>query len=208
MSVQVGKEAPDFTAKAYHEGTAKEIKLSDHRGKWVMLCFYPADFTCVWPTELAAVAVKHSEFQELGVEVLAISVDSNFSHKVWQEVELTKMVDGNIPYPMLSDPGGKIGTQYGVYDEENGVDVRGRFLIDPDGIIQAMEILTPPVGRNVAEVIRQLKAFQHHQKTGELLPSGWQPGKPTLPPETETLKMAGKVWEIWKPELAFWNRRI
>ncbi len=152
---------------------------------------------------MAAVAVKYSEFHELGVEVLAISVDSNFSHKVWQEVELTKMLDGNIPYPMLSDPGGKIGTQYGVYDEENGVDVRGRFLIDPEGIIQAMEILTPPVGRNVAEVIRQLKAFQHHQKTGELLPSGWQPGKPTLPPETETLKMAGKVWEIWKPELAF-----
>lgn len=113
------------------------------------------------------------------------------------------MVEGGIPYPMLSDPGGKIGALYGVYNENAGVDVRGRFLIDPDGIVQAMEVLTPPVGRNVAEVLRQLKAFQHHQTTGELMPSGWQPGKPTLPPETETLKMAGKVWEIWKPDMAF-----
>jgi len=152
---------------------------------------------------LTAVAVKYPEFRELGVEVLAISVDSNFSHKVWQEVELSKMVKGGVPYPMISDPGGRIGTVYGVYDEEKGVDVRGRFLIDPEGVLQAMEILTPPVGRNVAEVIRQLKAFQHHQSTGELMPSGWQPGKPTLPPETETLKRAGKVWEIWKTEMAF-----
>jgi peroxiredoxin (alkyl hydroperoxide reductase subunit C) len=94
----------------------------------------------------------------LGVDVIAISVDSNFSHKVWQEVELSKMVTGGIPYPMVSDLGGKIGTMYGTYDDEKGVDVRGRFLIDPDGIIQAMEVLTPPVGRNVAEVLRQLRA--------------------------------------------------
>ena len=120
------------------------------------------------PTELSAVAVKYSEFQELEVQVLAISVDSNLSHKVWQEVELSKMVEGGIPYPMISDPGGKIGSLYGVYDEEKGVDFRGRFLIDPEGMVQAMEVLTPPVGRNVAEVLRQLKAFQHHQRTGEL----------------------------------------
>jgi peroxiredoxin (alkyl hydroperoxide reductase subunit C) len=137
------------------------------------------------------------------VDVLAISVDSNYSHKVWQEVELSKMVDGGIPYPMVSDPSGKIGDLYGVYDEVKGVDVRGRFLIDPEGIVQAMEVLTPPVGRNVAEVLRQLRAFQHHQRTGELMPSGWQPGKAVLPPETETLTRAGHVWEIWKPEMAF-----
>jgi peroxiredoxin (alkyl hydroperoxide reductase subunit C) len=112
------------------------------------------------------------------------------------------MVEGGIPYAMVADPGGKIGALYGVYDENAGVDIRGRFLIDPEGIVQAMEVLTPPVGRHVSETIRQLKAFKHHQKTGELMPSGWQPGKPTLPPETETLKMAGKVWEIWKPQLA------
>lgn len=147
--------------------------------------------------------MKHSEFKELGVHVLAISVDSNFSHKVWQEVELSKMVEGGIPFPMVSDPGGKIGSLYGVYDEDKGVDVRGRFLIDPDGMVQAMEVLTPPVGRNVAEVLRQLRAFQHHQKTGELMPSGWQAGKVTLPPESETLQRAGHVWEIWKTDYAF-----
>ena len=113
------------------------------------------------------------------------------------------MVEGGIPYPMVSDPGGKIGNLYGVYDEGKGVDVRGRFLIDPEGIVQAMEVLTPPVGRNVTEVLRQLRAFQHHQKTGELMPSGWQPGKPTLPPETETLTRAGHVWEIWRTDMAF-----
>lgn len=137
------------------------------------------------------------------MEVLAVSVDSNFSHKVWQEVELSKMVKGGIPFPMIADAGGKIGSMYGVYDEEGGVDVRGRFLIDPAGVLQAMEVLTPPVGRNVLEVLRQLKAYQHHQKTGELMPSGWQPGKPTLPPGTQALARAGHVWEIWKVENAF-----
>ena len=110
------------------------------------------------------------------------------------------MVPSGIPYPMLSDGGGKIGAAYGVYDEEAGVDIRGRFIIDPDGIIQAMEVLTPTVGRNVSELIRQVKAFQHSRATGEVMPSGWQPGKPTLSPGP---KLVGKVWQAWKPEMAF-----
>jgi len=132
--------------------------------------------------------------------VLSISVDSTFCHKVWQETELSKMVEGGVPFPMLSDPGGKIGTLYGVYDEEAGINVRGRFTIDPDGIIQAMEVLTPPVGRNVAELLRQVKAFQHVRATGEVTPSGWQPGKPTLKPSPD---LVGKVWTVWKPDMAF-----
>lgn len=148
---------------------------------------------------MTAVAVKYDELKELGAEILAISVDSVFVHKVWQEEELSKMVEGGIPYPMLSDPAGKIGSEYGVYDEEAGVNIRGRFIIDPDGVIQAAEILTPPVGRNVAELIRQLKAYQHVRATGgaEVTPSGWEPGKPTLKPSAE---LAGKVWEVWKPD--------
>ena len=110
------------------------------------------------------------------------------------------MVPGGVPFPMLSDAGGRIGSVYGVYDEEAGVDIRGRFLIDPDGVIQAMEILTPSVGRNVAELIRQVKAFQHVRETGEATPSGWQPGKATLNPGPD---LVGKVWEVWKPEMAF-----
>ncbi len=124
-------------------------------------------------------------------------MDSVFSHKIWQEEELSKMVEGGVPYPMLSDAGGKVGKLYGVYDEDAGVNIRGRFIIDPDGIIQAMEILTPPVGRNVAELIRQVQAYQHVRETGEVMPSGWQPGKPTLKPGPD---LAGKVWKVWKPE--------
>jgi alkyl hydroperoxide reductase subunit AhpC len=149
---------------------------------------------------LAAVAVKYAELQKLDVEVLSISTDSRFSHKIWQEEELSKMVPGGIPFPMLADQTGAIGRVYGVYDEAGGVEIRGRFLIDPDGIIQAMEVLTPSVGRNVAELIRQIKAFQHVRATGEVTPSGWQPGRPTLTPRPE---LAGKVWQEWRPESAF-----
>lgn len=125
-----------------------------------------------------------------------MSVDSVFSHKIWQEEELSKMIEGGVPYPMLSDAGGKVGRVYGVYDEDAGVNVRGRFIMDPDGVIQAMEVLTPPVGRNVEETIRQVQAFQHVRETGEVTPSGWTPGKPTLKPGPD---LAGKVWKIWKP---------
>jgi len=149
---------------------------------------------------LTAVAAKYDELKALGVQVLSLSTDSRFTHKIWQEVELSKMVPGGVPYPMLSDAGGRIGTVYGVYDQDAGVDIRGRFIIDPDGVIQAMEVLTPPVGRNVAEFIRQVQAFKHVRETGEATPSGWQPGKPTLKPGPN---LVGKVWEVWKPEMAF-----
>ena len=129
---------------------------------------------------MAAVAARYPELQALGVQVLAMSCDSRFSHKIWQEEELSKMVPGGVPFAMLSDAGGKIGEIYGVYDEESGVDIRGRFLIDPDGIIQAMEVMTPPVGRNFSELVRQVQAFQHVRATGEATPAGWTPGKLTL----------------------------
>jgi alkyl hydroperoxide reductase subunit AhpC len=132
--------------------------------------------------------------------VLSLSTDSRFVHKIWQEEELSKMVPGGVPFPMLSDGGGRIGQAYGVYDEAAGVDIRGRFLIDPEGMILAMEVLTPEVGRNISELFRQVLAFQHVQKTGEVMPSGWQPGKPTLTPGPQ---LVGKVWEVWKPELAY-----
>ena len=149
---------------------------------------------------MSAVAVKYEELKSLGVQVLSMSADSRFVHKIWQEEELSKMVKGGIPFPMLTDAGGKIGAAYGVYDEEAGVNIRGRFLIDPDGVIQAMEVLTPPVGRNIAEMIRQVKAFQHVRATGEATPSGWQPGKADLKPGPD---LVGKVWTVWKPDMAF-----
>ena len=132
-----------------------------------------------------------------------MSTDSMFVHKMWEEAELSKMVGaGKIPFPMLSDGGGKIGEIYGVYDENAGVDVRGRFLIDPDGVVQAFEMLSPPVGRNVSETIRQIQAFQlvRETKGAEATPSGWKPGKVTLKPGPG---LVGKVWKEWKTEMAF-----
>ena len=147
-------------------------------------------------------AVKYPELQKLGVQVLAMSTDSRFSHKIWHEEELSKMVPGGIPYPMLSDAGGKIGQMYGVYDEAAGVDIRGRLLIDPDGIIQAMEVLTPAVGRNVSELFRQVQAFMHVRATkgAEVMPSGWQPGRDTLKVGPH---LVGKVWTVWTTDQAF-----
>ena len=141
-------------------------------------------------------------FQELGVEVLSASVDSMFVHKMWNDEELSKMVAGGVPFPMLSDAGGRVGKVYGIYDEDAGVETRGRFLIDPDGVIQGYEVLTPPVGRNVAESIRQVQAFQlvRESKGTQATPSGWRPGKPTLKPGVD---LVGKVWKEWKTEMAF-----
>lgn len=137
--------------------------------------------------------------KKLGVQILSISTDSRFTHKIWQEEELSKMVPGGVPFAMLSDPGGEIGKVYGVFDEESGVDIRGRFLIDPDGVIQAMEVMSPPVGRNIGELIRQIVAFQHVRKTegAEATPAGWVPGEQTLKPG---LDLVGKVWKEWKPK--------
>jgi len=136
---------------------------------------------------LAATAAKYEELKGLGAEVLAISVDTVFSHKVWHE---TSPLIQKVKYPLLADPTAEVSRSYEVYDEGAGVALRGRFIIDPDGVIQAMEVLPPSVGRNVDELIRQLKAFQHVRQTGEVTPAGWEPGKPTLKP---SLKLAGKV---------------
>jgi peroxiredoxin (alkyl hydroperoxide reductase subunit C) len=131
-----------------------------------------------------------------------MSIDSVFVHKMWVDKELSKMVKNGVPFPMLSDAGGKVGQVFGIYDEDAGVETRGRFIIDPEGIVQGFEVLTPPVGRNVRESIRQIQAFQHVRNTkgAEATPSGWQPGKVTLKPGPD---LVGKVWEVWKTEMAF-----
>ncbi len=131
-----------------------------------------------------------------------MSVDSVFVHKMWNENELSKMINKDIPYPMLSDGGGKIGTMYGIYDEAAGVETRGRFLIDPDGNVQAFEVLTPPVGRNISETLRQIQAFQlvRESKGSKVTPSGWKSGKKVLNPGPD---LVGNVWKEWKVSEAF-----
>ncbi len=134
----------------------------------------------------------------MDIEFLAVSIDTHFSHKIWQETELARMVPGGIPYPMLSDLGGKMGRLYEVYDDALGLDLRGTFIIDPDGVIQSVQVLNAPVGRDVDEVIRQVQAFQHVRKMNgaEACPIGWKPGKATLKPGED---LVGKVHESWKP---------
>ncbi len=127
-----------------------------------------------------------------------------FVHKMWNDDELSKMIKagGAVPFPMLSDPGGRIGSAYGVYAENIGVETRGRFIIDPDGIVQGYEVLTPPVGRNVSETLRQVQAFQLVRASAgsEATPSGWKPGKKTLKPGPA---LVGKVWQEWTTDMAF-----
>lgn len=149
---------------------------------------------------MSAVADQYETLQKLGVEVISVSVDSMYVHKMWNDHELSKMVEGGIPFHMASDSAGNVGKVYGVYNEDTGVEFRGRFIIDPDGVIQAMEVLTPPVGRKLAETIRQIKAFQHVRATqgAEAIPAGWEPGKPTLKPGPD---LVGRVWEVWQPKM-------
>jgi alkyl hydroperoxide reductase subunit AhpC len=152
---------------------------------------------------LAAVAVKYPAFQELGSEVLAVSVDSLDTHRRWQEGGLTRMVKGGALFPLCSDPQGEIGGLYGVFNQDTGVDARGTFLIDPEGNIQWIEISATAVGRNVPEILRVLRALQHQRATGALLPCGWQPGRPTLPAGEEEAGGSKPTWEIWETRNAF-----
>ena len=151
---------------------------------------------------MAAVAVKYPAFHELGAEILVVSTDTLNSHSEWQEKVLSRMVPGGAKFPLISDSSGVVGSLYGVYDTESKKEMRSHFIIDPDGVIQSLEMLSPFVGRNVAEILRQLRALVHNRSTGEMMPCGWEPGKPTFSeksdPNTQT-----RSWESWRPGSAF-----
>ena len=198
----VGESAPDFKAAAFHEGRQVEITLSRYRGQWVVLIFYPGDFTCVCPTEIAAMSVKYPAFRESGSEVIAVSTDPPDHHRKFAEKEVARMVPGGVRFPLVSDPLGEIGSLYGVYDAVQRVEIRSHFIIDPDGIIQSLEIVAAPLGRSVAEILRQVRALKEHRATGRMTPCGWEPGKTTLPPSDEPGEHK-KPWEEWKPRNAF-----
>ena len=176
----------------------KLVKSSDFAGKWLMLYFHPGDFTFVCGTEIAELASQHPEFEKLGVEVVSFSVDNIYVHKIWNDSELSRIVPGGVPFRMGSDIAGKLGREYGVYDESRGLDLRGRYIIDPDGILQAMEILASPVGRSAGEALRQFQAFQHVRASrgAEACPASWQPGETTLKPSPD---LVGNLWKVWKP---------
>jgi peroxiredoxin (alkyl hydroperoxide reductase subunit C) len=155
-----------------------------------VVCFYPADFTFVCPTEIAAMNAHYDEFQELGVELLPVSVDSKFSHKRFAE---TEPILKGLKLTLGADTTLAVSRAFGVLVEEEGVALRGRFLFNPDGVCVAQEVQADSVGRNVNEFLRQIRAWQHASKTGEVCPAGWRPGKKTLPVNTDVEKMTGKV---------------
>jgi len=192
MSSLVLKEMPEFKMEAFNAETGKFITVSSdqYKGKWAVICFYPADFTFVCPTEIAAMNAKLDEFRKMGVEVLAVSTDTQFSHKRFVETE--PLLKG-LRMTIAADPTGQVSRSFGVMIEDEGVALRGRFIVNPDGIVVTEETMAPSVGRNVHELIRQIQAWQHAYKTGEVCPANWQVGKKTLPVNKEIEKLTGRV---------------
>ena len=184
MSRLVGLQAPDFSATAVVDQEFKEITLSHYRGKFVVLFFYPLDFTFVCPTEITAFSDRYSDFSSRNCEVLGVSVDSQFSHLAWVQTDRKNGGLGDIAYPLLADLKKDIARAYEVLDEEAGVALRGLFIIDPDGVIMQSTINNLPVGRSVDETLRLLQAFQHiRSNPDEVCPANWTPGEKTMNPD-------------------------
>ena len=176
MSALVAKPAPEFTAQAVMpDGSFKEIKLSDYKGKYVILFFYPLDFTFVCPTEIIAFSEKMNEFKKRNTEVLGVSIDSHFSHLAWRNTDRKQGGLGDIQYPLVADVSKKITYDYGVM-HEGGIAFRGLFLIDTNGIVQHQLINNLPLGRNIDEALRMVDALQFHEKNGEVCPANWSEG--------------------------------
>jgi NADH-dependent peroxiredoxin subunit C len=186
--VGVGLKIPDAELSAFQGKAIKKVGLSDYRGKWMVMLFYPADFTFVCPTELEDAAEHYAEFQKEGAEVLSISTDTAFVHKAWHD---HSPAIKKVAYPMLADPGGKVCRQFGTYIESEGLSMRATFIIDPDGVVQAIEMHSNDIGRNIKETLRKLRAAKFvREHKGLVCPASWEPGKDTL---TTGIDMIGKI---------------
>ena len=186
MSVLVTQPAPDFTAAAVlPDGSIQEdFKLSDLRGKYVVLFFYPLDFTFVCPSEIIAHDHRVSKFKELGVEVVGVSIDSQFSHFAWRETPIEKGGIGRVGFPLVADVKHEITKAYGI-EHPGGVALRASFLIDKAGVVQAQIVNNLPLGREVDEMVRLVEALQFTEQYGEVCPAGWKKGQKGMKPTTE-----------------------
>jgi alkyl hydroperoxide reductase subunit AhpC len=187
MPAQVQKEAPDFSATAVVNEEFKAIKLSDYRGKYVVLFFYPLDFTFVCPTEIVAFSDRIKEFRDRGAEVIGCSTDSQFSHLAWIQTPRERGGLGGLTYPLVADLTKKISQDYGVL-LEGGIALRGTFIIDQKGIVKAITVHDLPLGRSVDEALRVLDALQHFEKYGEVCPADWKRGAATIKPGVKESK--------------------
>lgn len=186
--IKIGQKLPDFTLEAFHQGKIKKIRLSDYEKKWLVLVFYPADFTFICPTELEELAELYPKFQKLGAEVLSCSTDTVFVHKAWHDISRSVK---KVKFPMLADPAGKLCKTLGTYIEEEGVSLRASFIFDPDQKLVAFEMHDNSIGRSAKELLRKLQAAKFvRENKGLVCPASWEPGKKALKPG---LKLVGKI---------------
>jgi peroxiredoxin (alkyl hydroperoxide reductase subunit C) len=184
----VGKKVPDIALDALVNDEIKKMKISDLAGKWLLLVFYPGDFTFICPTELRELAAMHPAFQKINVEVIGVSTDSVFVHKAWHD---SSKAIKEVNFPLAADPAGILSRALGVYLENDGVALRGTFVIDPDGIIKSAEVNDNSIGRSGAEMMRKVQAAQYVMThPGEVCPMNWKPGESTLKPG---LDLVGKI---------------
>ena len=184
----IGTTVQPFTANAYHNGKFITVTDENLKGKWSILCFYPADFTFVCPTELEDLQAYYQTLKDLGVEVYSVSTDTHFTHKAWHD---TSQAIGKIEYIMIGDPSHTISRNFDVLDENSGLAQRGTFIIDPDGVVQAMEINADGIGRDASILIRKIKAAQYIRKhPKEVCPAKWEEGGETLKPSFD---LVGKI---------------
>ncbi|KXI28065.1 alkyl hydroperoxide reductase subunit C [Paraglaciecola hydrolytica] len=177
-----------FKATAFHNGEFIEVTEKSVLGKWAIFMFYPADFTFVCPTELGDLADHYAQLQAMGVEVYSVSTDTHFTHKAWHD---TSDTIAKIKYPMIGDPTGRITRNFGVMIEEDGLALRGTFVINPEGVIKVAEIHDLGIGRSASELLRKVQAAQYvATHDGEVCPAKWQPGEATLAP---SLDLVGKI---------------
>jgi peroxiredoxin (alkyl hydroperoxide reductase subunit C) len=186
--ININEQLPDFSADAFQDGLIKKVNLQDYRGKWLVMVFYPADFTFICPTELGELSDRYAKFQELGAEVISVSTDTAFVHKAWHDASKTI---GTIKYPMVADPTGNLSKLLGVYIEEEGVALRGSFIFDPAGKLKTIEIHDNSIGRSADELLRKLQAAKFvEEHGGEVCPASWKPGAATLKPGVDLI---GKI---------------
>lgn len=184
----IGQEIKEFNANAYHKNGFITVSEKDFKGKWSVVCFYPADFTFVCPTELEDLQSQYETLKQLGVEVYSVSTDTHFTHKAWHDNSQTI---GKIEYIMIGDPSHIISRNFEVLDEKSGLAQRGTFIIDPDGVVQACEINADGIGRDASTLINKIKAAQYVRKNpNEVCPAKWQEGGKTLKP---SLDLVGKI---------------
>ena len=185
---KIGAKVSEFEVKAYHNDDIKTLKLSDYKGKWLVLLFYPADFTFICPTELEEAAMLYPEFQKAGAEIVSVSTDTVYAHKAWHDVSPAIK---KIKFPMAADPTGNLCREYGTYIDDAGLSLRGTFIIDPDGVLKCADIHDNSIGRSGAEVLRKVQAAKFvRENKGEVCPASWKPGGKTLKPG---LDLVGKI---------------